>query len=167
MRAHNDSIALKYSAEQIFMGNIAEAEKLKRRALWPGHYAKNLDNWLDYFSISQLIIIDGDRLRNEPHFVLHELFEKFQMHQIDGLQNRLQYSKEKGFYCIVQDEKATNSTTNITTKKMHCLGSSKGRQYKPISMKLRRYLEAYFKGANKSLLEWLQKYQFPVPYFLL
>lgn len=137
-----------------------------RRAIWPGFYANHLDRWLDFFNHSQIIIVDGERLRTQPHFVLQELFEELGLPELDDIHQRLQFSKEKGFYCLVQEN---NGRRNLTNKKnnLQCLGSSKGRRYEPMSNRLMRYLEAIFSGPNQSLIKLLRKYQFPLPSFLI
>ncbi|KAL3118157.1 hypothetical protein niasHT_001931 [Heterodera trifolii] len=109
MRAHNNSVALQHTAEQLFISNESAVNydgdeafiKLKRRCLWPGFYARHIDRWLDHFSPAQLIFIDGHRLRTEPHFVLIELFAKLQLPPVNGLHRLLRFSVEKRFYCAV------------------------------------------------------------------
>lgn len=133
-----------------------------RRALLPGLFAIHLDRWLDYFSPSQIILVDGEKLMTEPHFVLRNIFNRLELPQLEGIAHRLQYSPEKGFYCLV-----FNDTTGANNRKLRCLGSSKGRQYEPMSSRLRQHLEAYFAGPNAALRELLRKYRFPVPSFLL
>jgi heparan sulfate N-deacetylase/N-sulfotransferase NDST2 len=147
------------------------------RSLWPGLYAQHLDRWLDTFPASQLILVDGDQLQNEPHFVLRELFSRLGLPPLNGLAHRLKYSPEKGFYCVVhqlenrngtiQKEKDANVKTMFLSPPLRCLGSSKGRHYQPMSHRLRQHLEAHFRGPNLALKQLLRKYKFPVPKFLL
>lgn len=43
------------------------------RCLVPGMYAKHLERWLDHFAASQVILIDGEELRNDPVYVMNDL----------------------------------------------------------------------------------------------
>uniref|UniRef100_A0A915NU03 [heparan sulfate]-glucosamine N-sulfotransferase n=1 Tax=Meloidogyne floridensis TaxID=298350 RepID=A0A915NU03_9BILA len=157
MQAKNDSVALKYFAEEVFIGNSTETDHLKRRSLLPGLYAQHLENWFDFFPPSNFLFVDGDKLRNEPYLVLRDLFNKLELPIVDNLSNRLKFSQKKGFYCIVLDNKAS----------LHCLGESKGRRYEPMTERLKNYLEAFYSEPNKSLKDFLNKYKIPLPSFLI
>lgn len=39
-------------------------------------YGQSIQNWLEYFPISQIHIIDSERMKNKPEYVMHEI-EKF------------------------------------------------------------------------------------------
>lgn len=62
----------------IFMFAVNEQNifLLPCRCLNPGMYAKHIERWLDYFPASQLIIIDGEELRNDPVYIMNDL-QKF------------------------------------------------------------------------------------------
>uniref|UniRef100_A0A914KZT8 [heparan sulfate]-glucosamine N-sulfotransferase n=1 Tax=Meloidogyne incognita TaxID=6306 RepID=A0A914KZT8_MELIC len=157
MQAKNDSVTLKYSADEVFIGNFTETDHLKRRSLLPGLYAQHLENWFDFFPPSNFLFVDGDKLRNEPYLVLRDLFNKLELPIVDNLSNRLKFSQKKGFYCIVLDNKSS----------LHCLGISKGRRYEPMTERLKNYLEAFYSEPNKSLKDFLNKYKIPLPSFLI
>ncbi|CAK5066344.1 unnamed protein product [Meloidogyne enterolobii] len=158
MQAKNDSVALKYSAEEVLIGNFTETDHLKRRSLLPGLYAQHLEYWFDFFPPSNFLFVDGDRLRTEPYLVLRDLFNKLELPIVDNLSNRLKFSQKKGFHCIVLDNKKAS---------MHCLGKSKGRRYEPMSERLKSHLEAFYSEPNKSLKEFLNEYKIPLPSFLI
>uniref|UniRef100_A0A914HA25 [heparan sulfate]-glucosamine N-sulfotransferase n=1 Tax=Globodera rostochiensis TaxID=31243 RepID=A0A914HA25_GLORO len=170
MRAHNNSAALRYSAEQLFANETIDDEgltKLRRRCLWPGLYARHIDRWLDHFAPSQLLFVDGLRLRSEPYFVLSELFAKLQLPPLDGLHRLLRYSPEKGFYCAVLVEKTdVHLQQQRDHQRLRCLGRSKGRHYEPMPNRLRQHLETYFTGPNIEMRELFRKYHFRFPSFL-
>lgn len=139
------------------MGNLTQTAHLRQRCLLPGLYAKHLDRWLDYFSPSQLILIDGKRLRYQPELVMKELF--IQLNIFNGAFNiskHLKFITEKGFYCVVQEK-----------YRQKCLGQSKGRKYKPMTKNLQQYLINFYKKPNEALKKILIKYNFSLPSFLL
>lgn len=43
------------------------------RCLNPGRYAQNLERWLSYFPPQQLLILDGEELRDDPVAVMYRL----------------------------------------------------------------------------------------------
>ncbi|KAL0203953.1 hypothetical protein M9458_001971, partial [Cirrhinus mrigala] len=53
-----------------------ELRSLQNRCLVPGLYATHLERWLTYYPPNQLMIIDGQQLRNDPAKVMDEL-QKF------------------------------------------------------------------------------------------
>uniref|UniRef100_A0A1I8BHN1 [heparan sulfate]-glucosamine N-sulfotransferase n=1 Tax=Meloidogyne hapla TaxID=6305 RepID=A0A1I8BHN1_MELHA len=161
MQAHNDSIALKYSTDDVFIGNFTEAARLKRqeRSLLPGLFAHHLENWFDFFPASNFLFVDGEQLLKEPYLVLRDLFNKLELPVLDNLSNRLKYSEKKGFYCIVLDNNQKSS--------LHCLGKGKGRHYEPMTERLKNHLKAFYSEPNKSLKNLLNKYKIPLPSFLI
>jgi hypothetical protein len=114
-----------------------------------------LDNWFDYFPISNFIFIDGDKLINEPYLILRDLFNKLELPILNNLFSQLQYSEKKGFYCI------------LLNKKLKCLGSSKGRKYEQMSDQLKIFLEKFYLEPNRSLKNFLNKYRITLPSFLI
>ncbi|KAI1715510.1 heparan sulfate-N-deacetylase domain-containing protein [Ditylenchus destructor] len=156
--AHNDSGIGNYTAEQVFMGNVSAAtEKLRNRCLGPGLFAHHLDRWLDYFPPSQLILIDGYQLRQNPISTVQAVYNQLGLSESEfDLNRRLTFVPEKGFYCIVKSDGRSK-----------CLGQSKGRKYPPMTTALRTYLSNFYREHNRALLNLLDHYKFPIPSFLL
>lgn len=156
MLAHNDSTTQNYTIEEIFSGNFSATEHLRQRCLYPGLYAKHLDRWLDYFSSSQLILIDSKRLRYQPESVMRELFTQLNViNKTFDFSKRLKFVPEKGFYCVIQEN-----------NHQKCLGQSKGRKYNSMPESVREYLNKFYKGPNYALKKLLIKYNFTLPSFL-
>ncbi|PIO59565.1 sulfotransferase domain protein [Teladorsagia circumcincta] len=107
-------------------------------------YTHHLDRWLELYPLSNLILIDGERLREEPATVLLELAENLGLPDFD-FKNRIRFSASKGFFCQVSKEK---------TK---CLGRGKGRAYPPMSPELWSRLNNIFLPDNTALHKFLVK----------
>ena len=160
MKSHDDSIAVKYTPEQLFSMNPEDPEyessnRLRQRCLKPGHYAEHLDRWMDYFPPSQIIPIDASTLRLNPVPVLEDLATRLELPSSSlNYAEHLKYNPEKGFYCA------------LVNGKTKCLGASKGRKYTPMSESLRGMLNSYFAPHNRALLKMLQRYRFATPEWL-
>ncbi|KAK6055530.1 hypothetical protein COOONC_06961, partial [Cooperia oncophora] len=67
MLAHNDSsITVADSMEKVLDAATPQLRKLRQRCLSGGRYTHHLDRWLELYPLSNLILIDGERLREEP-----------------------------------------------------------------------------------------------------
>ena len=66
----------KFKISALKYHSVEELSSISHRCLNPGTYAKHLERWLDYFSASQLLIIDGEQLRIDPVLVMNNL-QKF------------------------------------------------------------------------------------------
>lgn len=160
MKSHNDSIANKYTPEELFSMTTDNPEyeitnSLRQRCLKPGQYSQHLDRWLDYYLPSQLILIDAGNFRLNPVITLENLVTKLELPTtVFNYKNHLKYNKEKGFYCAVNNSK---------TK---CLGASKGRKYSPMSESLMRILNSHFAPHNRALHALLKRYNYQIPEWL-
>jgi hypothetical protein len=114
-----------------------------------------LDRWLDFFPPSQIIIVDGEGLREKPVETMNALITQLDLPNSINFTEKLKFDTKKGFYCPV--------TSNGGTK---CLGRGKGRSYAPMSDDLRKFLNAKFNPANSALLNFLKRYKFPIPIWL-
>ena len=76
MRAHNDAVALSYSFYEVVSAdeNSPKAlRELRQRCLGPGLYAQHLYRWLDYYAPKQLLILDGEQLKNNPITIMDKV----------------------------------------------------------------------------------------------
>ena len=162
-RAHNDPIALRYSAAEVLVAADAAAntsdaaalEKLRRRCLSPGRYAQHLERWLDVYAPAQLLLVDGDALRNRPIGVMNRLRAQLGLPPTIDYARLLAFDARKGFFC-----KSDGAARR-------CLGTSKGRVYAPMSDELRRRVNAIYEAPNRALRRLLNRYALPLPSFLL
>lgn len=157
MLTHNDSTALQFSAEQVFLQNDTATSHLRNRCLIPGMYARHLQRWFDYFTPLQLILIDGKQLRIDPQLVISLLYAQLKLPADSvNLSKSLRFVAEKGFYCAVKGK----------TQKLKCLGQNKGRKYSAMTDKLRNFLTKFYAPYNDALSYILTYYKFSLPYFL-
>ncbi|XP_068736293.1 bifunctional heparan sulfate N-deacetylase/N-sulfotransferase 4-like [Montipora capricornis] len=127
---------------------------LGQRCLIPGLYVQHLERWLMYFSPSQILILDGEKLRTQPAEVMSEV-QRFLGVTVYDYNKRLRFDKHKGFYCQITSQGGNQ-----------CLGKGKGRQYAPIDGKSRQFLEEYYKKPNKDLADLLRFFRRPQPSWL-
>lgn len=153
MRAHNDSTALSASFEEVLDATDGSLKKLKQRCISGGRYTHHLDRWLEYYPSSQIILVDGQRLKENPSDVMSKLTESLGLSPFD-FQSVLRFSPSKGFWCQAIDG---------NTK---CLGQSKGRNYTKMNALMRKRLNKLFLPDNTALHKMLLKYHLAIPSWL-
>ncbi|XP_042891362.1 bifunctional heparan sulfate N-deacetylase/N-sulfotransferase-like isoform X2 [Penaeus japonicus] len=158
MRAHNDPTALQYSFYQVITATDSSPRQLRdlrNKCLNPGMYAKHIERWLDYFPASQLIIIDGEELRNDPVYIMNDLQKFLEIEPFYNYTEHLRYDKRKGFYCQVIEEDKTK-----------CLGRGKGRIYPPMNESESKILKDFYQSYNVALEKLVTRLDYPVPGWL-
>ena len=105
-------------------------------------YHKHLSRWLEYFSLSQLHIVNGENLIRDPVAELRKV-ETFL-----GLDHRISaesfyYNKTKGFYCM------------RLQRRQKCLSPSKGRRHPDISPTTMKVLREFFRPLNSKLYDMI------------
>ena len=119
--------------------------QIRVKCLEPGLYYKNLKHWFMYFSLKQLIMVDGKFFRENPTESLMSLQTKLGLsHKID-YSKILRFNRKKGFYCYTE----LNNTK--------CLGKSKGRKYQKLDIMTRAYLENFFNQSNYEFFKFLKR----------
>lgn len=157
MRAHKDSTALRYSLSEVLMANSSgplHLRRLRQRCISPGRYSHHLERWLDYYPLSQIHLVDGGLLREDPPSALSELVASLHMPEF-RFSEILKFDEGKGFYCIRSFAGGTK-----------CLGASKGRKYPPMDPKLRAELDELFREDNVALHKLLLRNDLPIPKWL-
>ncbi|VDK48122.1 unnamed protein product, partial [Cylicostephanus goldi] len=140
--AHNDTAVL--SAKnllEILDSDIIELKRIKQRCISGGRYAHHLTRWLEFFSMPDLILIDGERLREEPVRV-------------------------RSFFFISLYAIALQRDFSVTNGSLKCLGRGKGRIYPPMSPELSARLNRIFLQDNIALHRFLVANHLPVPKWL-
>lgn len=165
MKAHNDSIALKYKFYDIL--KLKETNKtilermnsLRQRCIESGFYFKHLLNWLNHFPLRNIHLVDGELLKANPPESMNRLQKQLKVRseeQID-YKNLLRFNPKKGFFC-----KVVGSKNNLTK----CLGAGKGRKYEPIDTESESYLNELYKEPNANFLRLLKKRSLKIPLWL-
>uniref|UniRef100_H3A5G8 [heparan sulfate]-glucosamine N-sulfotransferase n=2 Tax=Latimeria chalumnae TaxID=7897 RepID=H3A5G8_LATCH len=157
-RAHEDPTALKFSFyEVITAGHQAPVElrTLQKRCLVPGWYSTHIERWLAYFQAAQLLIIDGQQLRNDPAAVMDEVQKFLGVSPHYNYSEALMFDSRKGFWCQL-----------LEGGKTKCLGKSKGRKYPPMDSESRAFLSNYYREHNVELSKLLHRLGQALPSWL-
>uniref|UniRef100_A0AC35TKZ8 [heparan sulfate]-glucosamine N-sulfotransferase n=1 Tax=Rhabditophanes sp. KR3021 TaxID=114890 RepID=A0AC35TKZ8_9BILA len=154
IKSHNDSVASKFTFEQVMLGADSETSKLKSRCIIPGKYAFHLIKWLHYYQNSKIIIIDSDQMINNPVKVMAEFTKKLALKNYD-FSEAIKFNQSKGYFCA-----------NIN-KQTKCLGKSKGRKYDTLGEELKLRLDVLYKNENKILYDLLKLHKFSIPGWLV
>ncbi|XP_062839637.1 bifunctional heparan sulfate N-deacetylase/N-sulfotransferase 3 isoform X2 [Anolis carolinensis] len=123
-RSHKDPTALKFTFYQVITAghhSSPDLKALQKKCLVPGWYATHIERWLTYFPAYQLLIIDGQQLRNDPAIVMDEVQKFLGVTPHYNYSEALTFDSHKGFWCQLLEEGKTK-----------CLGKSKGRKYPPM-----------------------------------
>lgn len=115
-------------------------------------YSRHLERWLAFFNMSQILVVDGDNIRNRPWEEMAKV-EKFLglSHQVK--QDCFVFNETKGFFCVkIIDHKRGNGAT---VEK--CLSESKGRVHPPIASSVRSKLKNFYQPFNKRFFSKIGK----------
>ncbi|XP_026880418.1 bifunctional heparan sulfate N-deacetylase/N-sulfotransferase 4 [Electrophorus electricus] len=157
-RAHEDRTALRFSFYEVISANHhapSELRSLQGRCLVPGLYAVHLERWLTYYPPSQLMIIDGQQLRNDPAAVMDEVQKFLGVSPHFNYSQALTFDPQKGFWCQLLDGGRTK-----------CLGKSKGRRYPAMDAESRDFLSRFYRDHNIELSKLLHRLGQPLPAWL-
>ncbi|XP_032881454.1 heparan sulfate glucosamine 3-O-sulfotransferase 1 isoform X1 [Amblyraja radiata] len=103
-------------------------------------YYTHMQNWLKYFPLNQIHIVDGDKLIRNP-FPEMEKVEKFLRLSPRINSSNFYFNKTKGFYCLRDREKEK------------CLHESKGRPHPQVDPVVLNKLHAFFTEPNKKFFD--------------
>uniref|UniRef100_A0A8C5LVE1 Sulfotransferase n=1 Tax=Leptobrachium leishanense TaxID=445787 RepID=A0A8C5LVE1_9ANUR len=103
-------------------------------------YYSFMENWLTYFPLKNIHIVDGDRLIKEP-FPEMQKVERFLNLSPQINASNFYFNKTKGFYCLRDGGRD------------RCLHESKGRAHPQIKPYLLGKLRDYFDEPNKKFFE--------------
>ncbi|KAG2462045.1 heparan sulfate glucosamine 3-O-sulfotransferase 1-like [Polypterus senegalus] len=128
--------------EDIVIRNGALNTKYKaiQRSLYDVHMA----NWLKFFSLEQIHIVDGDTLIKDPLPELQKV-ERFLNLPPRIMSTNFYFNQTKGFYCIRSDGRE------------RCLHESKGRPHPVVNSTVLEQLHAYFKDHNQNFYRMVNR----------
>lgn len=158
-RSHSDPTALNYSFYQVITSQDHNSSRplrdLRHRCLSPGFYSQHLEHWLNYFSPSQILILDGEELKTDPVTTMNRVQDFISVDPVIDYSQKLRFDSKKGFFCSV--------TSDNTTK---CLGKGKGRIYPPLGQREVKLLKEFYTPHNVALSKLLMKLRQPIPLWL-
>ncbi|NXP50277.1 HS3S1 sulfotransferase, partial [Heliornis fulica] len=103
-------------------------------------YYIHMQNWLKYFPLDHIHIVDGDKLIKDP-FPEIEKVERFLKLSPQINASNFYFNKTKGFYCLRDSGRE------------RCLHESKGRAHPQVNTRLLEKLHEYFHEPNKKFFE--------------
>ncbi|MBN3272046.1 HS3SA sulfotransferase, partial [Polyodon spathula] len=107
-------------------------------AIQIGIYAKHLENWLQYFPMSQILFVSGERLISDPAGELGRVQDFLGLKRIIT-DKHFYFNQTKGFPCL---KKAEGSS------KPHCLGKTKGRTHPNVNPEVVQRLRDFYRPFN-------------------
>ncbi|XP_072275168.1 uncharacterized protein [Pyxicephalus adspersus] len=107
-------------------------------ALRIGIYALHLESWMQYFPLSQILFVSGERLITNPAEELAKVQDFLGLQRIIT-DKHFYFNKTKGFPCLKKPE---------DTGAPRCLGKSKGRTHPKIDPDVIQRLKKFYKPFN-------------------
>ncbi|XP_046894690.1 heparan sulfate glucosamine 3-O-sulfotransferase 4 [Hypomesus transpacificus] len=107
-------------------------------ALRIGIYALHLESWMQYFPLSQMHFVSGERLIVDPAGEMAKVQDFLGLKRI-VTDKHFYFNKTKGFPCLKKPEDSSTP---------RCLGKSKGRTHPKIDPDVIRRLHKFFKPFN-------------------
>ncbi|XP_072138966.1 bifunctional heparan sulfate N-deacetylase/N-sulfotransferase 2-like [Mobula birostris] len=157
-RAHQLPAALNFTFYQVISAGPnapPEVRLLQSRCLIPGWYATHIERWLAHYPPSQLLIVNGLELRNNPVAVMESVQKFLGVTPHLNYTQALMYDDNKNFWCQVAEG-----------GKSKCLGKSKGRKYPEMDSLSRTFLMNYYKEHNIELSKQLNRLGQALPSWL-
>ncbi len=102
-------------------------------------YVNYMLRWLDHFPLSQIHVVNGDRLIKKPWHELNRV-ERFLGLKSEIKRQHFFFNTTKGFHCI-------HKTTDDEGEG-HCLNKSKGRPHPNVSIENMHKLRSFFRPFN-------------------
>lgn len=138
---------LKSFEEQLFLpsGKINSKFSPLTVSLYDVHF----QNWLDYFDLEQIHIVDGDALIKNP---VSELEKVGDFLEVDSFfrEDMFYFNATKGFYCWrKRDDRGHASPV--------CLGSAKGHAPPPLSNRTVQRLSEFFEPHNERFFAQIRR----------
>ncbi|XP_043918522.1 heparan sulfate glucosamine 3-O-sulfotransferase 1 [Protopterus annectens] len=125
---------------ETFLINIDGKINLDYKAVNRSLYYVHMQNWLKYFNLEDIHIVDGDKLIRDP-FPEVEKVERFLNLSPQIQASNFYFNKTKGFYCLWDGVRE------------RCLHESKGRTHPHVNPGVLNKLYQFFHEPNKKFFE--------------
>ncbi|XP_042197117.1 heparan sulfate glucosamine 3-O-sulfotransferase 6 [Callorhinchus milii] len=103
-----------------------------------GIYAKHLENWLQYFPLSRILFVSGERLVSDPAGEMGRVQDFLGLKRVIS-DKHFYFNETKGFPCLKKPEGSSRP---------RCLGKSKGRTHPKIDMEVVLRLKEFYRPFN-------------------
>ncbi|XP_051889303.1 heparan sulfate (glucosamine) 3-O-sulfotransferase 3-like [Pristis pectinata] len=107
--------------------------------IWIGIYAQHLENWLQYFPLSQMHFVSGERLITDPSGELGKVQDFLGLQRLIT-DDHFFFNETKGFPCLKKPQ---------GNGKPHCLGKTKGRIHPNIDPGVVQKLRDFYRPFNR------------------
>ncbi|KAM9843478.1 heparan sulfate glucosamine 3-O-sulfotransferase 6-like [Aulostomus maculatus] len=104
-----------------------------------GLYAKHLENWLQYFPLSQFLFVCGERLVSDPAGEMGRVQDFLGLKRVVS-DKHFYFNQTKGFPCLKKPEGSSRP---------RCLGKSKGRPHPHIPSEILQRLRDFYRPFNQ------------------
>ncbi|XP_051572142.1 heparan sulfate glucosamine 3-O-sulfotransferase 2-like [Myxocyprinus asiaticus] len=108
-----------------------------------GMYILHLENWLQYFRLSQIHFVSGERLITDPAGELGRVQDFLGLKRIIT-DKHFYFNRTKGFPCLKKPESSSQP---------RCLGKSKGRTHVQIDQEVIEQLREFYRPFNEKFYE--------------
>lgn len=108
-----------------------------------GIYAKHLENWLQYFPLSKILFVSGERLVSDPAGEMGRVQDFLGLKRV-VTDKHFYFNETKGFPCLKKPEGSS---------KPRCLGKSKGRTHPNIDMDVVLRLKEFYRPFNQKFYQ--------------
>ncbi|KAF7221035.1 heparan sulfate glucosamine 3-O-sulfotransferase 6 [Nothobranchius furzeri] len=103
-----------------------------------GLYTKHLENWLQYFPLSQFLFVSGEQLVSDPAGEMGRVQDFLGLKRVIS-EKHFYFNQTKGFPCLKKPEGSSRP---------RCLGKSKGRPHPQISSEVLQRLRDFYRPFN-------------------
>ncbi|XP_069785571.1 heparan sulfate (glucosamine) 3-O-sulfotransferase 3-like [Narcine bancroftii] len=107
--------------------------------IWIGIYAQHLENWLQYFPLSQMHFVSGEKLITDPAGELGKVQDFLGLQRLIT-DDHFFFNETKGFPCLKKPQ---------GNGKPHCLGKTKGRIHPNIDSRVVQKLRDFYRPFNR------------------
>lgn len=112
-----------------------------------GVYAKHTSQWLQYFNLSQIHFVHGERLISDPAGEMAKLQDFLGLERIIN-EKHFYFNETKGFPCLKKHGGSGHP---------HCLGKTKGRTHPNISEQVLQRLRDFYRPFNTKFFQLIRK----------
>ena len=117
------------------------------------HYDTSISNWLKFFRLDQIHIVDGDKFSKYPVPELRQI-ESFLNIDHYFSENMFVFNSTKGFYCLNKTDYFKLNPPGV----MKCQWKGKGRQHPNVSSQMIEKLRSIFRPHNQRFFNLTGRY---------
>ena len=123
--------------------SVKDKQEESNNFIWHSTYDDALKQWLRYFNISQIMIIESEELKHKPAEVLMKAEQFLNLPHYIKTETFI-WNEEKGYHCL---------KTNLTESGMICYGKERGKTLIDINPETKARLEEYFRPKNQKFFK--------------